>query len=246
MQIPNIEYYAQQDLPVLITGEVGTGKSYVAHTLHSLSPRKTGPFVTVHSRDDSAAKALESEIFGCEKASCDSGQFDEQGKLELAHAGTLVLENLDELNPDIQEKIFHFLKHHSFQRVNGKTAITSNVRILGTSRQNPHILLTRGFFHPGLCRQLQQLHLHLPPLTACSNGIEGQAQALLAPICRQMHKSILGFSPEAEGFLRSYDWPGNLRELHNILERAVILEESTWIQRESLFFPELTEAGNHH
>lgn len=246
MQIPNIKYYAQQDLPVLITGEIGTGKSYIAHTLHSLSPRKTGPFLTVHCRDDSAAKALESEIFGCEKATCDNGPSDEQGKLELADNGTLVFENLDELSLDIQGKIYLFLKCQSFQRVNGKAPLSSNVRVLGTSRKDPQKLLARQMLHPQLFSQLHQLHIHLPRLAAQKDGIGEIASALLPPISRQMHKTILGLTPEVEDFLESYTWPGNLRQLQNILKRAVILEESKWIQLNSLFFPEINSPKNNN
>ncbi|MDZ7759320.1 MAG: sigma 54-interacting transcriptional regulator [Desulfovermiculus sp.] len=239
MQIPNIEYYAHQDLPMLITGEIGTGKSYTAHSLHSLSPRKTGPFVTIHCRDDSGAKALECEIFGCEKASCDTGPSDQQGKLELADKGTLVFENLDELSLDIQGKICVFLKFQSFQRVKGKSPLSSNVRVLGTSRKDPQKLLAPQMLHPQLFSQLHQLHIHLPRLAAQKDGVGEIASALLPPIARQMDKKILGFSSEVENFLESYTWPGNLRQLQNILKRAVILEESKWIQLNSLFFPEI-------
>ncbi|MFO7802729.1 MAG: sigma 54-interacting transcriptional regulator [Desulfovermiculus sp.] len=230
MQIPNIANYAHQDLPVLITGEIGTGKSYIAHTLHSLSPRKNGPFLTVLCRDNSAAKALECEIFGSEKASRDAGPFDEQGKLELADKGTLVFENLDELSLEIQGKICIFLKYQSFQRVNGKAPLSSNVRVLGTSRKDPQKLVARQMLHPRLFSQLHQLHIHLPRLAAQKVGIGEIASALLPSISRQMDKTILGFSPVVEDFLESYTWPGNLRQLQNILKRAVILEESKWIQ----------------
>ncbi len=239
MQIQDIEYYAQHHLPVLITGEVGTGKSYIAQTLHSLSTRENGPFLTVYCRDDSAAKALESEVFGCEKPFCGSRPFHECGKLELAHKGTIVLENFDELSLSLQEKIYLFLKYKSFHRVKGNTSIFSNVRVIGTSRKDPQQLIACQSLYPEFYKRLGQLHIHLPPLEAQKDDIGDVAYALLFPILQQKHKTILGFSSEAENLLKSYTWPGNLRQLHNILERAVILEESKWIQLNNLYFPEM-------
>jgi DNA-binding NtrC family response regulator len=180
---------------------------------------------------------LESEIFGSEKTP--SGPSHQPGKLELAHYGTLIFDNLDELPWDLQEKISLFLKTQVFQRVGGQEAIYSQARVMGTSRKDPQKLLSAQRLHPQLYQQLHQLHIHLPPLAAQKEGIEDLAHTLLSSISQKMHKPILGFSPEVQDFLASYAWPGNLRQLQNILERAVILEESKWIQKQSLFFPEM-------
>ena len=242
----NIQHYARQDLPVFITGDIGTGKSSIAHMLHSLSPRKHRPFFTVLSRDCSPSKVLEWEIFGIEKTDHTPINDHQRGKLELANGGTLVFDNLEELPIYLQEKVLHCINNQSFQRTYTKKATDLNVRVIGTSRKDPQELLNCQILHPQLYDKLHQLHIHLPPLASRKDWIEELAHTLLSTISKQMHKTILGFSPESKDFLRSYAWPGNLRQLHNILERAVILEESKWIQMTSLFFPEMKPMKFHN
>ncbi|MCF8038223.1 MAG: sigma 54-interacting transcriptional regulator [Desulfohalobiaceae bacterium] len=235
--------YPRKELPVLITGDTGTGKSHLAKTLHINSPRKQHPFLRVLCRDVLPSSVLERELFGIENDSGASSGLVQFGKLEQADGGTLLLDNIDELSLEMQDKLFQFTTRSSFYRINGKNEIFSDVRLVATIRKNPEQLLRTNELHQGFYIRLNQMRIHLLPLSERKNGGQPFFDYLLSRLCNKLQKNIRGFSPDFLHFLKSYHWPGNILQLQNIIERAVILEESLWIKLDSLWFPESQKKG---
>ena len=207
---------------VLITGESGTGKEMLARTLHSLSPRRNGPFVAVNcaALPDSL---IESELFGHEKGSF-TGAFERRaGCFELAQNGTLLLDEIAEMPIDTQAKLLRILEDSKVRRLGGRSEFEVDVRLLAATNKEPEEAVRSGRLRQDLYYRLNVFHIHLPPLRDRMGDIPAMAEALLAGLNRKHECRVAGPSKEVLEALARHDWPGNVRELRNVLERAVIL-----------------------
>ena len=217
-----IEMAAPTPAPVLITGESGTGKELVARTIHELSPRARAPFVAVNCAAIPET-LLESEIFGHEKGAFTGALERRAGCFELAHQGTLFLDEIAEMNPATQAKFLRVLEGGAVRRLGGRAEIKMDVRVLAATNKDPQKALRDGSFREDLYYRLNVVSMALPPLREHREDIPLLVEAFIAEFNTKYDKSIGGVEPDAEKALEVAMWPGNIRELKNILERAVIV-----------------------
>ncbi len=209
---------------VLITGESGTGKEVVAREIHRLSPRAAGPFVPVNV-GALPETLLESELFGYEKGAFTGADARKSGLFELAHGGTLFLDELGEMPPSMQVKLLRVLQERVLMRVGGSRPIPVDVRILAATNRDPEKAVAEGRFREDLYYRINVIRIKLPALRDRKSDIAPLAGLFLARAARETGKRIEGISPDALRLLESYRFPGNIRELENAIERAVILSE---------------------
>jgi len=207
---------------VLICGESGSGKEVIAHAIHELSPRAGSPFLAVNCAALSES-LLESELFGHERGSFTGADKLRKGRFELAHGGTLLLDEVSEVGPQIQAKLLRVLQERAFERVGSSITIGVDVRIVATSNRDLPQSVKRGEFRHDLFFRLNVLPIHLPPLRDRAEDVGALATHFVAQICRREGRDALAISAEALQVLAAYRWPGNVRELQNICERAVVL-----------------------
>jgi two-component system response regulator AtoC len=217
-----VETVSKSTSNVLLTGESGTGKELVARAIHCQSPRSSGPFVTL----DCASlpeETLESAVFGHEKGSF-TGAFERKiGQIELAHKGTLFLDEVGELSLNIQKKFLRFLQEREILRIGGNQRIKVDVRIIAATNRDLSREIEEGSFREDLFYRLNVVVLHLPPLRDRREDIPALAQHFLHRFAEANHKVITGLEGPVMDALASYGWPGNVRELENAMERAVVL-----------------------
>lgn len=207
---------------VLITGESGTGKELVANALHQNSQRHNFPFVKLNC----AAlheNLLESELFGHETGSFTGATSRRKGRFEQAHEGTLFLDEIGDMSLPTQSKILRVLQEGEFERLGGSETIKVDVRLLAATHKNLQDMITAGSFRQDLFFRLSVVPVTLPPLRERGNDIIELANHFLLLFAEKNRKDIKGFHPETLNLLIQYDWPGNIRELENTVERAVIL-----------------------
>jgi len=214
-----IEQVAPTDATVLITGETGSGKELVAHTLHQRSPRAGGPFVVAHCAAYSA-NLIESELFGHERGAFTGATALRRGRLELAQGGTLFLDELGEIPLDIQVKLLRFLESRTFERVGGNEPIHVDLRIVAATHRDLRAMVKAGTFREDLYWRVHVFPLALPPLRERADDVLLLARHFLE---QKSGGRSLGLSRFGERLLTSYHWPGNVRELENIIERAILL-----------------------
>ena len=217
-----IEMAAPTPAPVLITGESGTGKELVARTIHELSPRARAPFVAVNCAAIPET-LLESEIFGHEKGAFTGALERRAGCFELAHQGTLFLDEIAEMNPATQAKFLRVLEGGAVRRLGGRAEIKMDVRVLAATNKDPQKALRDGSFREDLYYRLNVVSLALPPLREHREDIPLLVETFIAEFNAKYDKSIGGVDPAAETALEAAAWQGNVRELKNTLERAVIV-----------------------
>ena len=225
---------------VLITGETGTGKELVARAIHERSPRRGRLLVKVNCAAISSG-LVESELFGHEKGAFTGALARRKGRFEVAHGGTLLLDEVGELPLDLQAKLLRVLQERELERVGGTETVRVDVRVLAATNRDLAAMVARGTFREDLYYRLAVFPVALPPLRARAGDIAILAHAFLRRFARQAGKRIEGFAPEAMRRLESYRWPGNVRELQNVVERAVILETGRLVGVEAL--PELGPAA---
>jgi two-component system response regulator HydG len=216
---------------VLIAGESGTGKEVVARAIHEMSPRAHEPFLAVNCAAMSES-LLESELFGHEKGAFTGAERLRKGRFELAHGGTLLLDEISEVRPHIQAKLLRVLQERAFERVGSSTTIGIDVRVIATTNRDLVAEADRGTFRRDLYFRLNVLPLHLPPLRDRINDIEILAPHFIANACRREGRPIKQLTPQAMSVLMGYAWPGNVRELQNLCERAVVLSPGEEITAE--------------
>ncbi|HDQ25478.1 MAG TPA: sigma-54-dependent Fis family transcriptional regulator [bacterium] len=209
---------AGSDATVLITGETGTGKELAAYTIHRLSGKK-GPFVPVNCAAF-ARGVIESELFGHEKGAFTGADKMRKGKIEYAEDGTLFLDELGDIPADIQVKLLRVLENRAFERVGSNKSITTNARVICATNRNLARMVKSGEFREDLYYRVNVFPMHIPPLRERPEDIEEIALRLLGKSGPQKK-----LTPDAAARLKSYPWPGNIRELQNIIERAVILSD---------------------
>jgi NtrC-family two-component system response regulator AlgB len=212
---------APTEVPVLIRGENGTGKGVLARTLHAWSKRADSPFITV-SCPSLSPELLESDLFGHVRGSFTGAVRDVHGKVAAAEGGTLFLDEIGDLPGALQPKLLRFLQERQYERVGEATTRSANVRLLAATNHDLEAAVASGSFRQDLYYRLNVIELALPPLRHRSD-IGSLADHFLTFFARQTGRSLIGFSPQAREALTRHSWPGNLRELRNAVERAVIL-----------------------
>jgi DNA-binding NtrC family response regulator len=213
---------APTEATVLIDGESGTGKELLARYIHLTSPRKNGPFIAVNCAAI-PENLMESELFGHERGAFTGATATRQGKFELAAGGTIMLDEIGEMPLPMQAKLLRVLQERNFQRVGGSREIHANVRVLAATNRDLAGEITSRHFREDLFYRLNVFPVSLPPLRDRLDAMDDLAEFLVRLHGREMGKQISGIAASARKALRAYQWPGNIRELQNILERAVIL-----------------------
>jgi DNA-binding NtrC family response regulator len=232
----SIRRLAQTESTILVTGETGTGKSFVSGNIHFNSPRRRKPFIRVNCANIPET-LLESELFGHERGAFTGADKIRIGRFEQAHGGTLLLDEFCELSFSLQSKLLRVLEDKSFERLGGNRTIQTDVRVIAATNRDIEALVSQGRFREDLYYRINVLRIHLPPLRERPADIDPLAHYLLAKLCRSLKKKIEGFSPEVLERFREYDWPGNIRQLSNTIERAILVEDGNRIQAESVTLP---------
>jgi transcriptional regulator with PAS, ATPase and Fis domain len=213
---------AHSNASILVLGETGTGKEYLARAIHYQSPRTNGPFIKVSCAALSET-LLESELFGHEKGSFTNAIAKRIGRFEMADGGTLFLDEIGDIPLSVQLKLLRVLQEKEFERVGGNETIKVDVRIVAATNRNLEKAIADKEFREDLYYRLNVVTIKLPPLRKRPEDIPELAYHFMHIICDDMNKRIEEISSEAMDILKSYNWSGNLRELSNCIERAVIL-----------------------
>jgi transcriptional regulator with PAS, ATPase and Fis domain len=229
-----LERIAPTDVSVLLEGETGTGKELAARAIHSHSRRTGGPFV-VFDCGAVAPNLIESELFGHEKGAFTDAVKSRQGAFELADGGTIFLDEIGELSPDLQPKLLRALDQRVTKRVGADKPVPVNVRVISATNKDLEKEVKAGRFREDLFYRLSVVRVYMPPLRKRKEDIETITEYLLAGISSDIGKKVNGLSPEAYAALMKYSWPGNVRELKNVLERAAALSDSGKIEAKDLF-----------
>jgi len=231
---------ANSDATVLFRGESGTGKGIFAHTLHRQSPRHGHPFVTVNCPTLSE-ELLASELFGHVKGAFTGAVRDQVGRVESADGGTLFLDEIAEVSPNLQAKLLRFLQEKQFERLGDNRTRHADVRVIAATNRNLEEDVTRGRFREDLLYRLNVLEITVPPLRERREDILHLANRFLAFFSAKSKRALLSLSPAAEQALLAYSWPGNIRELRNVIERVAILWPAQVV--EPVAFPERIRAS---
>jgi DNA-binding NtrC family response regulator len=218
---------------VLIGGESGTGKEFFARIIHRMSPRLNGRFVAVNC-GAIPDTLFESELFGHRKGAFTGADRDKPGLVEEAHMGTLFLDEVGELSPAAQVKLLRFLQERTFRRIGETTQRNVNVRIIAASNKDLSALVARGTFREDLFYRLNIFYLHLPPLRERKETIPNLVRLFVHKNNTLLNKNINRFSKGAEVIIANYDYPGNVRELENIIEHAVVLADGNEVTEKDL------------
>src|SRR6476660_8071618 len=228
-----IEQAAPTAASVLIWGESGTGKELVAQTIHELSPRATFPFVAMNCAAIPET-LLESEIFGHEKGAFTGAHDRRTGVFELAHRGTLFLDEIAEMQPATQVKLLRVLQERSFRRLGGRQEQSVDVRVIAATNLNPGEAVKSGKLREDLYYRLNVFAIELPPLRERRDDLSLLMQSFLAEFNDRNNKSVSAIDSAAMRILEQYNWPGNVREVRNVVERAVILSNGDFIEAKHL------------
>jgi two-component system, NtrC family, response regulator AlgB len=224
---------AASEASILLTGESGTGKNVLARQVHQWSPRHEHPFIIVNCTTLSE-HLLESELFGHMKGSFTGAIKDKPGRLEAADRGTLFLDEIAELSPSLQTKFLRFLQDGCFERIGGQDTIRVDTRVIAATNRDLQKEIAAGRFRADLYYRLNVISLRVPALREHREDILPLAEKLLSEAAARNRRSNLRFSDEAKEALIPYSWPGNIRELRNVVERAVVLSRGTVIRKEDL------------
>jgi Nif-specific regulatory protein len=218
---------------VLLLGESGTGKELAARAIHLNSPRASKPFVAINCATLTES-LLESELFGHEKGAFTGAIAQKRGKLEVADGGTVFLDEVGELSPAIQAKLLRALQTREFERVGGTRAIKVDVRMIAATNRDLKAAIKAGQFREDLYYRLNVVSIPLPPLRERREDIPLLAAYFVAEYSRKCKRRVTGISADARRLMRAYDWPGNVRQLENAIERAVVLGATELIAAEDL------------
>jgi Nif-specific regulatory protein len=241
--VAQIERVAMTKATVLIRGESGAGKELVARAIHESSGRRTAPFVCMNCAALSET-LLESELFGHEKGAFTGATERKAGKFEAAHKGTLFLDEIGEMSPAIQAKFLRVLEGHPFERVGGSARVQVDVRVVAATNRHLEEAVAAGDFRRDLYFRLKVVEIIVPPLRKRPEDIETLADHFLKRFAAESARRLQGFTPEAIAAMQAYHWPGNIRELRNSIERAVVLSQDEWIDAHELALSHLSSAGD--
>ncbi|HTZ52280.1 MAG TPA: sigma-54 dependent transcriptional regulator [Spirochaetia bacterium] len=218
---------------VLITGESGSGKEMIAEALHYNSPRKDKPFIKVHCAALTES-LLESELFGHEKGAFTGAIARKRGRFELAHLGTLFLDEIGEINQNVQIKLLRVLEEKRFERVGGEETVEVDVRLIAATNRDLKEAISKGTFREDLYYRLNVVNIHIPPLRERKEDIPLLASAFLREFAQENAKPLEGIDAKARLAMYNYPWPGNVRQLRNSIESAVVLAKGTLITLDDL------------
>lgn len=228
-----IQRVAPAKSAILICGESGTGKELAAHAIHANSPRADQPYVPINCAALTET-LLESELFGHEKGAFTGAIGRKHGKLEVAHGGTVFLDEIGEMTMAMQSRLLRFLQDHKIERLGGTRSIELDVRIIAATNRNLEEMIKTGTFREDLYHRLNVVKLTMPPLRDRRDDVPLLASYFTMKYANECKRSVTGITPEARALLQTYDWPGNIRELENAIERAVVLGSADTIGVEDL------------
>jgi DNA-binding NtrC family response regulator len=231
--LDTIEGIKDSDVNMLLSGETGVGKNLIAKIIHSTSRRKERPFLSLNCAT-LTEELLASELFGHEKGAFTGAMLTKQGLVEIADTGILFLDEIAELSPALQAKLLKVVEDREFYRVGGTKPIRVDVRFIAATNQNVSHLISEGKFREDLYYRLNIIELSIPPLRDRREEIGPLSKYFLDKHLPKSHKKITGISKEALEILMKYSFPGNVRELENLIERAIILEKTSLITPDSL------------
>ena len=231
--VRTIERVAPSDVSILITGESGTGKEVIADLIHSLSPRSKGPNIKVNCAA-LPRELIESELFGSTKGAFTGAQADRDGLFRQAEGGTLMLDELSEMPIDTQSKLLRVLQEKEVRPVGGKNSYKIDCRVIAATNRVPQDAIKDGKLREDLFYRISAISVFLPPLRDRREDIVPLASAFLKRFAAQANRVIAGFSPEAAEMIHRYDWPGNVRQLQNEVQRAVLMSEGKVIEEGDL------------
>ncbi len=228
-----VKQVAPTKASVLITGESGVGKELIADALHNLSNRREKPFVKVHCAALSES-LLESELFGHEKGAFTGAVGRKRGRFELAHMGSIFLDEIGEINQSVQIKILRVLQEKSFERVGGEETLEVDVRIISATNKDLKAEIENGTFREDLFYRLNVVNIHIPPLRERKEDIPLLATSFIREFSQENEKAVEGIDSKARAALYNHTWPGNVRELRNCIESAVVLSKGNIITVDDL------------
>lgn len=235
-----IEKVAPTNATVLLLGESGTGKELLARGLHNASPRRDTRFVAINCAAI-PENLLESELFGYEKGAFSGAAKTTPGKIEMAHKGTLMLDEIGDLPLTLQSKLLRFLQERVIERVGGRQEIPIDVRVVCATHQDLKTLIREGRFREDLYYRLAEIVITIPPLRDRIGDAALLAHALVRRFTREQNRSTLSLSEEAIHAISAYPWPGNVRELENCLKRATIMAEGTALSAQDVGLDQVSE-----
>jgi DNA-binding NtrC family response regulator len=226
---------------VLITGETGTGKELIARAIHRNSPREKQPFIKINCAAI-AENLVESELFGFEKGAFTGAVTAKPGRFELAHRGTLFLDEVGEIPREMQAKLLQAIQDQNFERVGGIKTISVDVRLIAATNRNLLQAVKEGKFREDLFYRLNVFPIHIPPLRERTEDILPLTDHFMGKFNRKLGKSITGISPEVKDCFLAYPWPGNIRELEHLMERMILMAEGPLLTMK-IVPAEITGAG---
>src|SRR4051812_30931773 len=230
---------AKSNTTVLVRGETGTGKELIAGAIHHNSLRANRNFIKVNCAA-LQENLLESELFGHEKGAFTSADKQRIGRFEQADGGTLFLDEVGDMSPNTQAKILRVLQEHEFERLGGTRTLRVDVRVITATNRNLPQMVAQGLFREDLYYRLNVVSIDMPPLRERKDDIEQLAKFFLKRFAGELKKNVMGLSPDAQKLLMRYNWPGNIRELENSIERAVLLTEGPLLTSTDLRLGELS------
>lgn len=240
-----IKKVADSDVAVLILGESGTGKEIAAQAIHALSPRGSGPFIKVNCAAV-PQELLEAEFFGFEKGSFTGAVKARRGKFEQANGGTILLDEIGDMPLATQTKILRVLQENELERVGGESPIKINIRLLASTHKDLQRAVQEGEFREDLFYRLNVVPLRLPPLRERAEDIPILARHFLDVYNEKFRRDLKGISPEGMALLQGYSWPGNIRELENVIQRGIILAYNETLGSKELLdvYPSLSDRSS--
>jgi DNA-binding NtrC family response regulator len=228
-----VKQVAPTDASILITGESGTGKEVIANSIHTNSSRSKGPFIKVHCAA-LPETLLESELFGHEKGAFTGAIARKRGRFELADGGTIFLDEIGDISPNVQVKLLRVLQEQEFDRVGGEETIKVNIRIITATNKDLKKMTEEGKFREDLFYRLNIVNIHVPALRDRKEDIPLFVDYFIKSFCKKHGRKVKEIQPKALKFMENYRWPGNVRELQNLIENLVVLNTEPLITEEML------------
>jgi DNA-binding NtrC family response regulator len=239
--VRTVERVAPSDVSILITGESGTGKEVIADLIHNLSPHSKGPLIKINCAA-LPRELIESELFGSVKGAFTGATADREGLFRLAEEGTLLLDEISEMPVDTQSKLLRVLQEKEVRPVGGRTSYKTNCRLIAATNRPTDDAIKAGKLREDLFYRISAITVHLPPLRDRREDIVPLATAFLKRFDAQAGRNISGFSDAAREALRAFDWPGNVRQLQNEIQRAVLMCEGGTVEERDLSIMAATNA----
>ena len=236
-----VEKVAKADSTLLVTGETGVGKGLIAGAIHHNSNRANNNFVQVNCAA-LPQNLLESELFGHEKGSFTGAVRMRIGRVEQANMGTIFLDEIGDMDIGLQSKILRVLEEREFERVGGEKTLKVDVRVIAATNQDLRTLVEQGRFREDLYYRINVVNILIPPIRQRKDDIEPLVSYFIRKYCMEFNKPDMGIDAQALSSLTDYDWPGNVREIRNCIERAVLLAEGDVIRRQDI---SILQPGNH-